>query len=69
MGSLFATVVTRCSAHHPAGWDIFLDDSQLGWRDSPGVARGLPDVPEILFSCNRHAPGFPSGLAVDEVSR
>ncbi len=67
MGSLFTTVsvdvlpITRWVGH-------FLDDSQLGWRDSPGVARELPDVPEILFSCNRHAPGLPSGLAVDEVS-
>jgi len=36
---------------------------------TPQASRELPDVPEILFSCNRHAPGFPSGLAVDEVSR
>jgi len=36
---------------------------------TPQASRELPDVPEILFSCNRYAPGFPSGLAVDEVSR
>ncbi len=69
MGSLFATVLLDVLPMTPLGGTFFLDDSQLVWRDSPGVARELPDVPELLFSCNRHAPGFPSGLAVDEVSR
>ena len=69
MGSLFATVLLDVLPMTPLGGTFFLDDSQLVWRDSPGVARELPDVPEILFSCSRHVPGFPSGLAVDEVRR
>jgi len=69
MGSLFRDRVTRCSAHHPAGGTFFWMTHNWGGATPPGVARELPDVPEILFSCNRHAPGFPSGLAVDEVSR
>src|SRR5712664_726332 len=35
----------------------------------PPPAERIPTLPAILFSCNRHAPGFPSGrTAVDDVT-
>ena len=69
MGSLFATVLLDVLPITPLGGTFFWMTHNWGGATPPGVARELPDVPEILFSCNRHAPGFPSGLAVDEVSR
>ena len=68
MGSLLATVLLAVPLTAWLGGTFLLRGSQPQLARFSSAARCLPHLPEILFSCNRHAPGFPSDCtAVDKV--
>ena len=70
MESLLATVLLAVPLIAWLGGTFLFGDSLLKLAQLSSAARELPNLPEILFSRNRLAPGFESGRsAVDEVSR
>jgi hypothetical protein len=69
MGSLLATPLLAVSLLAWLGETFFLDGSQLKLARFSSAPRGIFPIPKILFCCDRHAPGFPSGrMAADKVS-
>jgi len=69
MGSLFATVLLAVPLITLLGGIFLLDDPQLRSARFSNTPSGTSRYPQVLFSCNRHAPGIPSGCTVmDEVS-